>query len=669
MRFSTFSRALLCVAALSLAACGDSTTGSSSSTDAATSSVAGVPSVTSVIALSSAIYTVPASATSAVLTVERTGTPTGAVTVQYGTADGTAVAGDDYVPASGSLSWADGDQSPKTISVSISNDDSGKSFAVTLDSITGDANFGSPTTAMVALGGDTSDSSSSSSSGATTGSSSSSSSGGTATGSSSSGSTVKASANGTMIPSASRIVDSGGNSWTVSGGVIARNGTLQSDTHAVIVLVYYDAVIYQENIHCNWWSWTAGAWLATGEPAVAGIPACSSSVTSTDSDTSSSSSSSSSGGAKTSTGSSSSSSSSSSGGKSTTTTTSSTSSSSSSADVPAAAAAVGYNTLTFNSSTIGTTTGTWQRHNMEGCDTAPQAYSQNADGSIALSGYGNTCAGANLATATHVATATNWAGIAFGGGGYFEATMSFTGQGNGPYANGGPAFWAEDIEHFSGGPYMVGWPSIANPWNSGTSYALNAIVSFNNQMWISNVADNRGNAPPSGTGHANSSWRLYNNFFEVDFMEYDVNQYSYQNGIGNWWGNSEAGLYPGTGGGTHNPYEAVGGATGSVLVPNGTDFAQYHKYGCLWVPATPSTQGYLKFYFDGVQTGQTFYWDYYDPNDATTYPAAPPVNGSTAMSGMDWRHLFLMIGTGTTQPTTVKGVTVWQASNANNLIE
>jgi len=26
----------------------------------------------------------------------------------------------------------------------------------------------------------------------------------------------------------------------------------------------------------------------------------------------------------------------------------------------------------------------------------------------------------------------------------------------------------------------------------------------------------------------------------------------------------------------------------------------------LWMPATPSTQGYLKFYFDGAQTGQTF---------------------------------------------------------------
>jgi len=46
------------------------------------------------------------------------------------------------------------------------------------------------------------------------------------------------------------------------------------------------------------------------------------------------------------------------------------------------------------------------------------------------------------------------------------------------------------------------------------------------------------------------------------------------------------------------------------------------------------TKGYLKFYFDGVQTASpTFYWNYW-----ICIPAAPlPVNGSTAMSVMDQR--------------------------------
>ena len=93
-----------------------------------------------------------------------------------------------------------------------------------------------------------------------------------------------------------------------------------------------------------------------------------------------------------------------------------------------------------------------------------------------------------------------------------QAVISFTGQGNGPYNNGGPAFYALDVEHTSQGPYAVGWPGMPK----------------------------------------NSSGKIYNDFFEVDFMEYDVKEYSYQNGIGNWYGYPAA-----TRSGTHNPYQAV----------------------------------------------------------------------------------------------------------------
>jgi hypothetical protein len=141
-------------------------------------------------------------------------------------------------------------------------------------------------------------------------------------------------------------------------------------------------------------------------------------------------------------------------------------------------------------------------------------------------------------------------------------------------------------------------------------------------------------------------------------MEYDTSQYAYQNGIGNWYGNPVKS--------TSNPQQDVPGSAGSVTVPSGTNFAAYHKYGCLWVPATPATQGYLKFYFDGVQTGSTFYWNWDNP--ANPFPA-PPQNNSSAMSGMDQRHLFMILGTGTTQPMTVQSVSVWQASSANNITE
>ena len=67
-----------------------------------------------------------------------------------------------------------------------------------------------------------------------------------------------------------------------------------------------------------------------------------------------------------------------------------------------------------------------------------------------------------------------------------------------------------------------------------------------------------------------------------------------------------------------------------------------------------------------MQTGQTFYWNYNDP--ANPYPP-PPQNNATAMSGMDQRHLFMILGTGTTQPMSVQSVSVWQTSSANNLPE
>jgi hypothetical protein len=287
-------------------------------------------------------------------------------------------------------------------------------------------------------------------------------------------------------------------------------------------------------------------------------------------------------------------------------------SSSPNASAPAPAAEVGYITQTFGPGV--TLNQNWFAWNFYDAGASPAgAASQNADGSLSISGVGNNNYGATVATGSQTTTGKRWVGTAFGGGAYFEAVLSFTGQGNGPYKNGGPAFWALDIEHTSQGPYVVNWPG------------------------------QRSN---------------YNDFFEVDFMEYDVKEFAYQNGIGNWYGP------PGSNLGTSNPYQAVPGAAGSVLVPAGTDFAAYHRYGCLWVPATPSTQGYLKFYFDSAQTGSTFYWNYDDP----THPSAPPPrNYATAMSGMDRRHMLLILGTGRDQPMTVQSVSVWQVSPDNNL--
>ena len=60
--------------------------------------------------------------TNATITVLRGGGSTGAVSVQYSTTPETATPGDDYLPASGTLNWANGDSSPKTFMVQLNND-------------------------------------------------------------------------------------------------------------------------------------------------------------------------------------------------------------------------------------------------------------------------------------------------------------------------------------------------------------------------------------------------------------------------------------------------------------------------------------------------------------------------------------------------------------------
>ena len=71
----------------------------------------------------------------ATLTVSRSGGAEGVASVSYATANGTAVAGADYLAVNGTLNWGDGDNADKTISVPLINDsltEPAETFAVTL---------------------------------------------------------------------------------------------------------------------------------------------------------------------------------------------------------------------------------------------------------------------------------------------------------------------------------------------------------------------------------------------------------------------------------------------------------------------------------------------------------------------------------------------------------
>jgi hypothetical protein len=67
-------------------------------------------------------YTIDELGGTVTISVRREGPNTGAVSVAYATYDGDAIAGEDYVATSGTLSWADGDSADKSFTVSIVND-------------------------------------------------------------------------------------------------------------------------------------------------------------------------------------------------------------------------------------------------------------------------------------------------------------------------------------------------------------------------------------------------------------------------------------------------------------------------------------------------------------------------------------------------------------------
>jgi hypothetical protein len=88
------------------------------------------------------------------LTFQRTVGDDGAVSVHYATSNGSATAGSDYTAKSGTVSWADNDDTNKTVSVAITNDtaqESSETFTVTLSAPGGGASLGSPAAATVTI--------------------------------------------------------------------------------------------------------------------------------------------------------------------------------------------------------------------------------------------------------------------------------------------------------------------------------------------------------------------------------------------------------------------------------------------------------------------------------------------------------------------------------------
>src|SRR6202035_4345978 len=76
------------------------------------------------------------------------------------------------------------------------------------------------------------------------------------------------SGSGTIIPSATQIIDASGNIWTLSSTkAVLENGMAAGYTANVALLLYYNSVVYQENTAGGWWDWNGSGWTGvSGNP-------------------------------------------------------------------------------------------------------------------------------------------------------------------------------------------------------------------------------------------------------------------------------------------------------------------------------------------------------------------------------------------------------------------
>ena len=90
----------------------------------------------------------------ATVTVQRTGGTSGAVSVHYASADGTATGDSDYSPVSGTLSWGAGDGASKSFQVPILDDgdaEGNETVSLALSAPTGGATLGTPSTQTLTI--------------------------------------------------------------------------------------------------------------------------------------------------------------------------------------------------------------------------------------------------------------------------------------------------------------------------------------------------------------------------------------------------------------------------------------------------------------------------------------------------------------------------------------
>lgn len=297
---------------------------------------------------------------------------------------------------------------------------------------------------------------------------------------------------------------------------------------------------------------------------------------------------------------------------------------------PSQAAGVGYRLRTFTSSFVRDVDDTdsrkpgfnWYVSKWYGWAPTRAANIQYAPGKGVTLTSGGETSNFSISSASHTGRKfpSDWVGIAFGGGGYFEAYIRFEPTTVlRPGAIGFPAWWL--------------WPL---------------------------------NAPREGQSQWKGQPLGFAHHTEVDIFEYSPALKgptdSYLASVHEWYG-----LY----GETCRRWCQIANYGGTsrfdnnvAHIPEGTDFRKFHKYGLLWVPATSRTDGYLQYYFDDQPVETRLSWSMYRDE-----PPPPGPNIPWAFGVLDRQEMFLVLGTGVGQPMTILWVNVWQHSSEKNVTQ
>jgi hypothetical protein len=372
---------------------------------------------------------------------------------------------------------------------------------------------------------------------------------------------------------------------------------------------------------------------------------------------------------------------------------------------PAQAAAVGYNLNTFSSTLLGNTPGTlygnpgFYGYNYTG------GFDQNSDGSLTINGDA-TRNQIQLATGKYDTTKSPvpFSGVAFGGGAYFEAIVSWpptsaalgfhypdmglydlaTSSANAISAALGNKYPAVPIT--GGGSLSIGattttLPGYTGTWfiyngQTNTSVPLTATVTFSSGETRLVTYSKTGSVISITwtTGLTIAASAAMTADFGPNFGVYgEIDCFEFNTGVAN---------IPGVPDAHHSWSGTLGGPTQDVH----SEFAQTatvpstaipFKVGTLWVPATATAPGYLAKYLNDVQVGIQ-YWNKYDPTIPPPIPTVragfdglpgqSPAYGTWAMSIIDTRKCFANWSTTSTVPLTLHAFNVWQTGGSNNFI-